>query len=146
MGQLIEYLKEVSKKFEQMKDPRRYIAEIDVDQLREIVSEIKKRSKYTYLSTISAVDLIDNGLIQVNYAFWSIDEKALLVLRVHLPREDPRVPSIIDIFPGAMNGEQEAYDLLGVLFVGNPKLRRAFLIPKEVAEKGIFPLRKDFKG
>jgi NADH:ubiquinone oxidoreductase subunit C len=50
---------------------------------------------------------------------------------------------VIDIVPGALGGELEAYDLMGVTFEGNNRLRRGFLAPEDMVEKGIYPLRKD---
>ncbi len=54
--------------------------------------------------------------------------------------EDTPVPSISDVFPGATWFEREAYDLYGILFSGNPDLRR---ILTDYGFRG-YPLRKDF--
>ena len=50
------------------------------------------------------------------------------------------VPSVISIFKGAEWFEREAYDMYGILFTGNPDLRRL------LTDYGFdgFPLRKDF--
>ncbi|NJL08516.1 MAG: NADH-quinone oxidoreductase subunit C [Methylacidiphilales bacterium] len=50
------------------------------------------------------------------------------------------VPSIVPLFPGAGWFEREAYDLYGILFEGNPDLRR---ILTDYGFDG-HPLRKDF--
>src|ERR1700744_5218082 len=54
--------------------------------------------------------------------------------------EETRIPSIIEVFPGALWFEREAYDLYGVLFTGHPDLRRL------LTDYGFdgYPLRKDF--
>jgi NADH-quinone oxidoreductase subunit C len=54
--------------------------------------------------------------------------------------EDTPVPSISDVFPAATWFEREAYDLFGILFTGNPDLRR---ILTDYGFRG-YPLRKDF--
>jgi len=54
--------------------------------------------------------------------------------------EDTPVPSISDVFPAATWFEREAYDLFGILFAGNPDLRR---ILTDYGFQG-HPLRKDF--
>ena len=54
--------------------------------------------------------------------------------------EDTRVPSIIDVFPGADWFERETYDLYGVLFTGHPDMRRLLT---DYGFEG-HPLRKDF--
>jgi NADH-quinone oxidoreductase subunit C len=50
------------------------------------------------------------------------------------------VPSAIDLFPGVLWFEREAYDLYGILFTGHPDLRRL------LTDYGFdgHPLRKDF--
>ncbi|MEM4663888.1 MAG: NADH-quinone oxidoreductase subunit C [Desulfurococcaceae archaeon] len=50
---------------------------------------------------------------------------------------------MIDIIPGLLAGERETYDLLGVVFNGNPLLKRGFFVATDVAEQGKYPLRKD---
>lgn len=50
------------------------------------------------------------------------------------------VPSVADIFPNAVWYEREVYDMFGVVFYGNPDLRR---ILTDYGFKG-HPLRKDF--
>jgi NADH-quinone oxidoreductase subunit C len=54
--------------------------------------------------------------------------------------ENTQVPSIIEVFPGADWFEREAYDLYGVIFTGNPDMRR---ILTDYGFDG-HPLRKDF--
>lgn len=147
MGEILDYLRSIAEEVkEQVDQGKRYIVIIDADKIREAVSKIKELGSETYLATISVVDLIDEGIIQLNYCFWSQEEKSLVVLRVNLPRDNPRIQTISDIIPGARNAEMEAYDLMGVYFEGNPSLKRPFLAPEEVTKQGVFPLRKDFKG
>jgi NADH-quinone oxidoreductase subunit C len=55
--------------------------------------------------------------------------------------ELPWVPSVTVVWPGANWHEREAYDLLGVRFVGHPDLRR-ILMPEGFT--GGYPLRKDY--
>lgn len=54
--------------------------------------------------------------------------------------ETTPVPSVISIFKGAEWFEREAYDMYGILFIGNPDLRRL------LTDYGFdgYPLRKDF--
>lgn len=54
--------------------------------------------------------------------------------------EETAIPSISEVFPAATWYEREAYDLFGVLFAGNPDLRR---ILTDYGFRG-YPLRKDF--
>jgi NADH-quinone oxidoreductase subunit C len=54
--------------------------------------------------------------------------------------DEPTVPSLTPIWPGAGFAEREAYDMFGVIFEGHPDLTR-ILMPDEWEGH---PLRKDF--
>jgi NADH-quinone oxidoreductase subunit C len=56
------------------------------------------------------------------------------------PGDDPRVPSVVSVWPGANWMEREVFDLFGVGFDGHPDLRR-ILLPEGY---GHHPLLKDF--
>jgi NADH-quinone oxidoreductase subunit C len=53
---------------------------------------------------------------------------------------EPKVPSVVPLWPGAGWLERECYDMFGVVFDGHPDLRR-ILMPEDFDE---WPLRKDF--
>jgi NADH-quinone oxidoreductase subunit C len=53
--------------------------------------------------------------------------KRRLRLKVYLPEEDPSVPTVTTIWPGANWMEREAADLMGVDFVGHPDKRRLMM-------------------
>lgn len=70
-----------------------------------------------------------------------LSPKQNLRVRVKLMTdEDEPVSSLTGLFPGAVWYEREAYDLYGILFSGNPDLRR---ILTDYGFDG-YPLRKDF--
>ncbi len=58
-----------------------------------------------------------------------------------LDREDPTMPSIVNVWSAANWQERECYDLFGVLFEGHPDLRR-LLLPDDFEGH---PLRKDYE-
>ena len=63
-----------------------------------------------------------------------------LRLRVWLPDDPPRVPSMVEIWSSADWFEREAFDLFGILFDGHPDLRRILTDYGFVGH----PFRKDF--
>jgi NADH-quinone oxidoreductase subunit C len=63
-----------------------------------------------------------------------------LRLRVEVDEEDPRVPSVIQLWKSANWMEREAWDLYGIRFDGHPDLRRVLLYPEFEGH----PLRKDY--
>ncbi len=117
---------------------------IEPSKIREIVKKLlEEYSGEVYISSITPVDLIKEGVIEINYEFQILSEKTFLVVKTRIPRDKSEIDSIVDILPGAKVLEQEAYDLMGVFFKGNPYLRRPFLLPEHMA--GENPLRKDWK-
>ncbi len=125
------------------KDNRFYITVAPI-LIREITSKLVKEYKDgIYISTITPVDLIKEGVIELNYEFQILPEKTFLVVKTRIPRDKSEIDSIVDILPGAKVLEQEAHDLMGVHFRGNPYLRKPFLLPEHMAQET--PLRKDWK-
>lgn len=61
-------------------------------------------------------------------------------LKVFLPREDPRVPSVFWIWKGADWQERESHDMYGIVYEGHPNLKR-LLMPEDWVG---YPLRKDY--
>ena len=61
-------------------------------------------------------------------------------VKVQVPRENPRVPTLSPVWQSANWAEREAYDFFGIQFDGHPDLRR-ILMPEDWEG---FPLRKDY--
>jgi len=95
--------------------------------------------RFEILSDICGVDT--GRTMQVVYHLWSpLSADWLRVIADGLSREDPRVPSVTFLWPGAEWGEREAFDMFGIVFEGNRDLRRIYMPPDYLA----YPLRKDF--
>jgi NADH-quinone oxidoreductase subunit C len=63
-----------------------------------------------------------------------------IVLKVNLPKENPEIPTITDIYKTANWQEREIYDLFGINFISHPNLKR-ILLPERWEGH---PLRKDY--
>jgi NADH-quinone oxidoreductase subunit C len=61
-------------------------------------------------------------------------------LRVQIPEDDPRAPSLFDLHPGTEALEREVYDMFGITFDGHPDLSR-ILMPETWEGH---PLRRDY--
>lgn len=63
-----------------------------------------------------------------------------LRIKCRVPEDDPAIPSVTPVWPGANWLERETYDLYGIGFTGHPDLRRIYLYDEFVGH----PLRKDY--
>jgi len=127
--------------------PHRLIYVFESGKIRELFTKLIDLAGVEgfYVSTIVGTDLMKDGKIRLDYYVVFLPQEETIVFRTFLPRENPEIDSLLDIIPGVLSGECETYDLLGVVFKGNPALKRGFFVPKDVYEKGIYPLRKDAK-
>lgn len=62
-------------------------------------------------------------------------------VKVRLPRENPKIPTVVSLWPGANWHERETFDLYGIVFEGHPDLRR-ILLPDDWEG---YPMLKDYK-
>ena len=125
--------------------PNRPVFLFKSDEIREIFNELinKLGPDGFYISTIVGTDLPKENKIRLDYYLVILPEEETIVFRTFLSRDEPVIDSIVDICHGALGGECEVYDLLGVVFKGNEALRRGFFVPSDLVEKGVYPLRKD---
>lgn len=93
-----------------------------------------------WLACISAVDYIADDKLCAVYDLYSTVHDHRLAVKVYVPRQNPVIPSVADLWPAADWHEREAYDLMGIRFENHPDLRR-ILLPEDW--KG-HPLRKDY--
>ena len=114
---------------------------IDKSSLVEFAATLRDEYGYDYLSSVTGVDYLPEGKMEVVYQVYRTTGGPGLMFKVQAPRQDPvEVPSIVSIYPGAEFQEREAWDLLGIKFTGHPDLRR--ILMWEGFEG--FPLRKDW--
>jgi NADH-quinone oxidoreductase subunit C len=76
----------------------------------------------------------------VHYQLLSMERVDRLNVKTCVGVDDPRLPTVIDLYPTADFQEREVYDMFGVVFEGHPDLRR-ILMPEDYEG---FPQRRDF--
>jgi NADH:ubiquinone oxidoreductase subunit D/NADH:ubiquinone oxidoreductase subunit C len=96
---------------------------------------------FDYLNSITGVDYIAEGIMEVVYHISRTTGGPMLVFKVQTPRENPVVPSLTPLYRGADLQEREAYDLIGITFSKHPDLRRILTWEGFAGH----PLRKDWK-
>lgn len=93
---------------------------------------------YETLNWIAGVD--QRTSIEAVYHVYSWKTNTWLQIHVDLPREQPEVDTVSDVWPAADWHEREAWDMVGIRFLGHPDLRRILLRDDFVGH----PLRKDY--
>ncbi|MBP3537379.1 MAG: NADH-quinone oxidoreductase subunit D [Muribaculaceae bacterium] len=96
--------------------------------------------KFDYLVTIVGMDWTEHlGCI---YYLMSTEYNTVVGVKVLAEgtRETPYIHSVADLWAVAVTYEREVFDFFGIVFIGNPDMRRLFL---NLDWKG-YPLRKDY--
>lgn len=103
--------------------------------------------RFAFLVDIVPVDYLPREpRFEVTYLLASLgvggfgETPTRLRMRVRVPGDDPRLPTVSEVWPVANWAEREAYDLFGITVDGHPDLRR-ILMPEDWDG---FPLRKDY--
>ena len=109
--------------------------------LKEVLRTLKEQYGYRHYVLASATDRGET--LEVLHGVRHPGNGDVIFVKVEVPAEDPRVPSVVDLYSGADWYEREVYDLFGVIFEGHPNLKR-ILLPEEY-DRG-HPLRKSFKA
>ena len=115
---------------------------VSADKLVEVATALRDDIGFDYLSSVTGVDQLSDNKLEVVYHTYSIDQGgSALVLHVQVDRDNPVVPSLTPIWPGADFQEREAWDLLGIHFDGHNDLRRILTWDGFAGH----PLRKDWR-
>ena len=115
---------------------------IPKEKLRDLILKLKNEedTSFDYLFCLTGVDNMPSHL-SVYYHLESTKHRHIIALVTKTEdRENVDIDTVSDIYPTAIFHEREAYDLLGINFVGHPDLRRLFMTEDWVG----YPLRKDY--
>lgn len=119
--------------------PRRLFVRVEVARLLDFIGWLNQEEGFTHLSTISGVDLGQSFELLYHFA----NDFTCLTVRTEIPRDNPVLPSICSIIPGAILYERELQDMFGIKVEGLPD-PRPLLLPDDWPA-GNYPLRKDWK-
>lgn len=96
---------------------------------------------YGFLASLHGCDYLPKEpRLGVHYQLLSMDRGERLGVKTRVTVDEPRVPSVTDLFPTANFHEREVFDFFGVEFEGHPDLRR-ILMPEDYVGH---PQRRDF--
>jgi NADH-quinone oxidoreductase subunit C len=105
------------------------------------VLEQLKGKGYTFLASLHGVDYYpDEPRLGVLYELLDMERVDRITVKARVHTGDPKIATVIDIWPGANHPERELFDMFGVTFDGHPDLRR-ILMPEDYEGH---PQRRDF--
>jgi NADH-quinone oxidoreductase subunit C len=97
--------------------------------------------RYELLSSVSGVDYLGSARrLHAVYLFRSMTYRRRIRVEVEVSVDDPHIPSLTTLYPGADWQEREAWDMFGIVFDGHPALTR-ILMPDDWDGH---PQRKDY--
>ena len=108
-------------------------------QWHDLACALKTQLHYDVLSAVVGMDWTD-AFGCVYYLTNTSTHELLHVKVATTDRENPRLHSVVDVWPVANFQEREVYDFYGIVFIGHPDMRRMFLRNDWVG----YPLRKDY--
>lgn len=155
-----ERIQEITRKLINLSDDNSLFETVDITAIQPFA--VLKNEKFLtvckflheypdfFFDSLTCITAIDNGTdsenrFEVIYHLYSMLNEEQIVLKVYPePNQEglPSVPSLTSIWKTADWHEREAYDLMGILFVNHPDLRR-ILLP---ADWEGHPLRKDYQA
>jgi NADH-quinone oxidoreductase subunit C len=106
-----------------------------------LVLEALHGKGYTFLASLHGVDYYpEEPRLGVLYELLDMHAVDRITVKARVPIDDPRLPTVTGLHPGADFPEREVYDMFGVVFEGHPDLRR-ILMPEDFEG---FPQRRDY--
>ena len=130
-------------KIEWMKE-RRLKVSATTARIREVAIFVRDSLGFDHISTVSGVDWIAKNQLEVEYFVGSSTpglEDFVLAVSELVARDNPVVPTLIDVWRGAEYHERETHEMFGINFQGHPD-QSHILLPEDWNDMP--PLRKDY--
>lgn len=142
-----EIQQELIKKFnfpeEKIRIPkeRRIFVDVSTEEFEEVLKFLMDKTHFDTLCTITG---LDEGTAFGMIYHLTRQDGIVINLKIRVPKDDPKIKTIMGYFPSAEYYERELVDLLGVKVEGLPEGSR-YPLPDGWPE-GQYPLRKDWKS
>jgi NADH-quinone oxidoreductase subunit C len=117
--------------------------EVAPESVHDVLAYLRERDEepWPLMMSLHGCDYLpDEPRLGVHYQLLSMERTDRLNVKTRIGVEDPRLRSVVDLYPTADFHEREVYDMFGVVFDGHPDLRR-ILMPEDYEG---FPQRRDF--
>jgi NADH:ubiquinone oxidoreductase subunit C len=116
------------------------------EKIVEVARFLRDQMGFDHANGVSGVDYNREARFEIVYHTSSTKTKEnrdiVLAIKESTPRNAPKVPSLILVWPGVENYERETFEMYNIPFTGHPRLEKLFLIDNW---DGPPPLRKDVR-
>ncbi len=126
--------------------PLRIKIQVEPKDIVQVATFLRDTMGFDHAESAGGTDYPKENQIEMTYHLGSYGREDLaahvLSLATRANREDPRLPTLINVYKSVEYHERETFEMLGIYFEGHPRNDR-FLLPEDWAD--IPPLRKDFR-
>ncbi len=116
------------------------------EKIQEVAMFLQNQLGFDHANGVSGVDYNREARFEIVYHTSSMNNKEMrdivLAVKESTPRNAPKVPSLVSVWPGVENFERETFEMYGIQFEGHPHLEKLFLLDNW---DGPPPLRKDVR-
>jgi Ni,Fe-hydrogenase III component G len=120
---------------------RRIFVDVPTDKFEEVLKFLMNKIAFNILCTMTG---LDEG-ITLGFIYHLARKDGIVInVKISVPKDNPKIKTIIDYFPAAVIYEREVVDLFGAKVEGLPEGSR-YPLPDGWPE-GQYPLRKDWKS
>jgi NADH-quinone oxidoreductase subunit C len=116
---------------------------VDPQRINEVLRYLRDDDDdpWDFLASVHGCDYLpEEPRLGVHYELLSMERRDRLNVKLRVGAENPRVPTVTDLWATADFQEREVYDMFGVVFEGHEDMRR-ILMPEDYEG---FPQRRDF--
>ena len=114
-------------------------------EVKEVALFVRDQLGFDHISAVSGVDWIAGNAFEIIYFVGSVSkpgyEDFVIAVAERVARDDPVVPTLIGVWPGADYHERETHEMFGINFKGHPS-NAHLILPEDWNDMP--PLRKDY--
>jgi NADH-quinone oxidoreductase subunit C len=114
-------------------------------RIKDIALFVRDQLGFDHISTVSGVDWMSRNELEVVYFVGAVSkpgyEDFIIALAERMARDDPVVPTLIDVWLGVDYHERETREMFGINFQGHPSSAH-LILPEDWNDMP--PLRKDY--
>ncbi|HME19104.1 MAG TPA: NADH-quinone oxidoreductase subunit C [Nitrososphaerales archaeon] len=113
--------------------------------VKDLALFVRDELGFDHISAVSGVDWIAVNQLEIVYFVGSVSkpgyEDFVVAIAERVARDDPVVPTLIGVWPGAEYHERETHEMFGINFKGHPS-NAHLILPEDWNDMP--PLRKDY--